>query len=101
MKPLFLTLLFALISLPQTVKAQVPCPRTIEEKLTELKVARPSVKEITVTAYDGRRELFPRYEVWVRLGNCRGHLAIVLANTCVVTTVYTTGSCRVTGVPSY
>lgn len=106
MKPLFLTLLLALMSVAQSVYAQTECGRTIESKLAELKVEKSSVKEFEMKKYGSKKyglkdQGFQGYRAWFRLGSCQGYLVMDLTDTCFITTVYTTGSCRVTGVPPH
>lgn len=101
MKPVFLSLLFVLMSVAQSVHAQVRCHGTIDAKLAELKVEKSSVKEIVMTRYGTTEGGTQGYEAWVRLDSCHGHLVIDVTEACSVTTVYTTGTCRIPGVPSY
>lgn len=101
MRPFFAIPPLALMLFAQPAHAQVRCAESIDAKLAELSVQKSSVKEIATTRYGTIEGGFQGYRGWIRLDSCRGYLVMEVTGACLVTTMHTTGTCKVPGVPAY
>lgn len=95
--------LFLLVSLLQApmLSAWAQCDPDVEVKLKELDVAPSSIEKITIMRDSTQEGGLQGYQAWVGLNQCRGFLVIDLTPYCLVTSVYTWGTCRVPGVDAY
>ncbi|MEX1035743.1 MAG: hypothetical protein WDZ54_07280 [Sneathiella sp.] len=80
------------------------CAGVVEAELEKLDISglgTPDVHYVVSNrssiASEGSEEL----DGWVGFENCKGNLTVQLSRNCTVTAVYTSGTCRIPGVPHY
>ena len=79
---------------------EVPCDRTVPERLSALGVGPADIeKSLTeeIWGFSDLGDVFRGWTVWMDLKSCKGQLVVRLSTTCAVTTVYTTGACSLKG----
>lgn len=80
------------------------CEEQVNEVLTELGIGRDEVQSVKLARRSGgaRSSAIYSLDAWVRLNSCNnGALVVNMTKYCMVQSVYTTGDCRVEGVPTY
>ncbi|MAZ02594.1 MAG: hypothetical protein CMN56_05595 [Sneathiella sp.] len=101
-------LAIAVVFLPLSASAESwresGCAGVVEAELKKLdisKLGKPDVNYIVSSrssaASDGSEEL----NGWVGFENCKGNLTVQLSRNCQVTATYTSGACRIPGVPHF
>ena len=85
----------------QTGQVLAQCAPNINGKLRELGVDASRVDNISISR-DGTQEGHVQgYIAWIKLNDCRGWVVMNLTTYCLISTVYTRGSCRIDGVAAY
>ena len=101
MRTFLALILGAFIAAAQVAPAAAQCAAAIDSKLREIGVDAARVKSISVSR-DGTQEgHIQGYVAWVKLNDCRGSVVMDMTTYCLVSSVYTRGSCRISGVSAY
>lgn len=101
MKKILALLLSVSILIAQTGHVAALCANIIDGKLREIGVDASRVKDVSISR-DGTQEGHVQgYIAWIKLNDCRGSVVMNLTTYCLVSTVYTRGSCRVAGISAY
>lgn len=97
------TLLLPLAALSNPAVAADPCEAAINQALQDSGVAASDVQSVTVKNRARGAKSPTNYgrAAWVRLNSCSGHVVVNMTRYCMVQDVYTTGDCRLPGMPNY
>lgn len=97
------TLILSLAALPGSAVAADPCEAAINQALQDSGVAASDVQSVMVKnrTRGAKSPTNYRRAAWVRLKSCSGHVVVNMTRYCMLQDVYTTGNCRLPGVPSY
>ncbi|NIA69652.1 hypothetical protein HBA54_13705 [Pelagibius litoralis] len=87
----------------EPASAALRCEAQINEALANMSIPQSDVKSIKVARQGKGAKSATNYswDAWVRLNSCNGYVMVHMTRTCHVQQVYTTGDCKVDGMPRY
>lgn len=105
---LFVGFLVATVSSVQLAFAEdwreTGCAGVVEKELEKLDIEALGAARVTYivtsqgsAATEGSEEL----NGWVSFEKCRGNLTVRLSESCAIASMYTSGECRIPGIPHY
>jgi len=80
------------------------CEGVVEDELTSLKLGAldvDNVRYIVQSSGSFESDASESLEGWVSFKNCKGNLVVKLSQSCEIDSLYTTGDCKIDGVPDY
>jgi hypothetical protein len=91
------------LSLPAASAAAAECQPQIDKTLQSHAIAQDDIKSIVVMrrSRGGMSASNYRIDAWVRLKTCSGYVMVSMTRHCVVQQTYTTGDCKIDGLPSH
>jgi hypothetical protein len=93
----------ASLALPVASAIAAACEDRITAELRQISVPPEDVKSMKVDLRRGGGRAFTNYRVngWLRMHSCTGYAVVTLTHNCFVPRSYTTGDCRIDGIPQY
>jgi len=91
------------LALPAASLAAEQCQAQVDAALQKHAISPSDVKSMKVTARSrgGKAANNFRLDAWVRLNSCSGYVMVNMTRGCLVQQSYTTGDCKIEGLPSY
>tara|TARA_R110000772_G_scaffold218311_2_gene328935 strand:+ start:800 stop:1108 length:309 start_codon:yes stop_codon:yes gene_type:complete len=80
------------------------CAGVIEAEMEKLDIStlgKAEVHYVVSSRGSAASEGSEKLNGWVGFENCKGNLTVQLSRNCTVTATYTSGACRIPGVPHY
>ncbi len=92
-----------LLTVSAPAAAALQCEAQITESRASMSIPQADAKSITVKRQGrgGKSATNYSWDAWVRLNSCNGYVMVHMTRTCMVQQAYTTGDCRVDGMPRY
>lgn len=91
------------LTFPLQSSAAEQCQAQIDSALQQHGVAADDVESMKVVKQSRGARSPSNYalDAWIRLKSCDGYVMVNMTRSCHVQQVYTTGDCKIDGMPSY